>query len=123
MKGVGGIRALALAVALGTRGFSGAQTIARAADESRPLNFDPLALLRRRPNRERPHNSTNSRKPHCGAKQRAKYKRNPLTHDYHADRMAWMAQPRIKVAMERRARDQERAGRTWPQNYRNSGAR
>lgn len=86
------------------------------ADLAAPINFDPWFGQRRggshrKSKSARRQRGLGGRGAFCGAKQCRKYAANPLAHDYHADRMAWLAQPRIQAVIAKREADQERAGR------------
>jgi hypothetical protein len=143
MKGMGAMRAVVLAAA--GLGFSGAQRLDAKSlmSESRvEASFDPNALFRaaaessfgRSVNRllsrggkvkQRRNAATNWRNA-PNHRKTAREQRNELLGrnigriDYHAERMRWLERNAHVVA--KRDRDQERAGRMWPPNYRNSRA-
>jgi hypothetical protein len=104
------VMAAALAAMAGPA-FVGAQRIPKPGEDVRPMAFDPLAMLRRPPRKQR--QSRNWVKPHCGAKQARSYLRQAVTHNInqHYDaRMRWneTTYPRV---LEHQRKQRERSFR------------
>lgn len=97
-------------MALAGPSFLGAQRRAVASDVERPLSFDPLAMLRRPPQKERRRRTWGGAA--CGAKQSARYAKqiSAAAFNEHFDRrIAWneSVYPRV-LELQRKQRESSR---------------